>query len=543
MPERGGEPARATPAPVDAVLVRLRDGVRLATDIYLPQPLRGRIPAALVRGCYDKSSAITGATHIAAEVTARGYALVVQDVQGTFGSGGERTPWLHEARDGFDVIDWIVRQSWCDERVVMLGDSYLGFTQWAAAASAHPGLRAIAPRVASQRVPDAWFCADIAAPIGAEWLARWWSGPEATDLALDWRTRPVLEAIPAELANARELHREFLSLNEAELHAAIYPGPLPATRLAIPALHAGAWFDLMTPYQMRDWAAVSNHCPAAGDQFLVMAAEDHTGHPFHPGAVADDAAIAAAGTTRVRRVLDFFDHYLRDTAVAPTARVRYEVAGAGWRVAERWPPPEVQELQLFLTGDASGRALGRRPGRPGELTWVHDPADPVPSPVTVDNDMLAQQLPDEQALHLREDVLAFTTEARPTALDLIGSGAVDLVVASTAPAMHMVATLLDVTPTGAATAITEGIARLDTRYGPASTTVHLAPTAYRVPAGHRLRLALACTRFPRYLVHPGTDDNLWTAVEDRPATQTLTVGGSSGSRLRLGTIPADRPTA
>src|SRR5581483_2448611 len=171
----------------DEVRVRLQDGVRLATDVYLPQPLPGRIPAVLIRACYDKRSSVVQAEQVAAEVTARDYALVVQDVRGTFGSGGERTPWLHEARDGFDVIDWIVRQAWCDERVAMLGDSYLGFTQWAAAASAHPGLRAVAPRVASQRVPDAWFAADIASPVGAEWLATWWSEPGRVEFgAVDW---------------------------------------------------------------------------------------------------------------------------------------------------------------------------------------------------------------------------------------------------------------------------------------------------------------------------------------------------------------------
>ena len=216
LPARWAERLRGPAAPLPGAeehRVRMRDGVRLATDVHLPSPLHGRIPAVLVRLSYDKSGAAPAMAAVAAQLADRGYALVVQDVRGTFRSEGERAPWLHEADDGFDTIDWIVRQSWCDERVAMLGDSYLGFTQWAAAAAAHPGLKAIAPRVASEQVPDAWFAADVASLAGVDWLARWWSGPGmvAGDI-LDLTARPLIDAIPADLRDARTLHREFLSL-------------------------------------------------------------------------------------------------------------------------------------------------------------------------------------------------------------------------------------------------------------------------------------------------------------------------------------------
>lgn len=458
-------------------LVRMRDGVRLATDVHLPSPLRERIPAVLIRQCHDKGRV----SRLAGQLTERGYGVVVQDVRGTFRSDGERTPWFHEADDGFDTIDWVVQQSWCDERVAMAGDAYAGFAQWAAAAAAHPGLRAIAPAAASQRVPHLWFGSDVAVPDGVDWLARWWSGPgKLAGDVLDWSVRPLVDVIPEELENARRLHRELLSLNEAELLAACHPSGPPAKRLRVPALLAGAWRDPLTPKLLRDWSVASSASPAAGHQHLVLASD-----PSEPD-------------------LEFLDHHVRGRGEAPP-RVRYEVVGAGWREADRWPPPEAQELRLHLR---SGGALRGQPGRLGAVRWVHDPAAPVPA----------------GAADERDDVVAFTAAPTEHRLDIVGPVAADVRVASTAPSMHLIATILDLAPDGRARPIAEGIARIDTRYGPATATVHLGSTAYRLPAGHRLRLALASSRHPRYLVHPGTDDNPWTAIEARPSTQTLRTG-------------------
>lgn len=536
-------------APVEGAdehMVRMRDGARLATDVYLPSGLRGRVPAVLVRLCYDKSGARPPIVDIAGFLTDRGYGVVVQDVRGRYRSEGERTPWMHEADDGFDTIDWIVRQGWCDERVAMVGHSYLGFTQWAAAATAHPGLRAIAPRVASERVPRAWFASDVASRDGVEWLARHWSAPGMLEgEILDFAARPLLDIIPAELENARQLHHEFLSFNEAELHAAIYPGELPAARLSIPALHTGAWFDSLMPYQMRDWGVVSSRSLSAGDQYLVMDAVDHMGTPFRfddgTPATGDQAATLER---HLERVAGFFDRYvLGSETLAPLPRVRYEIANGDWREAERWPPHDVRELRLYLEDapqaarSEDGAALAAEPTRRGEVHWTHDPGAPVPSLVELDADALSPLPVDERVVHAREDVLTFTAPAAEQPLDIVGPLAVDVLVASTAPSMHLVAMLADVAPDGRAVLIAEGIAPIDTRYGTASATVQLGSAAYRVLPGHRLRLALASSRFPRYFVHPGTNDNLWTAVEARPAVQTLTTGGPNGSVLRLSTLP------
>jgi putative CocE/NonD family hydrolase len=405
----------------------------------------------------------------------------------------------------------------------MLGDSYLGFTQWAAAAAAHPWLNAIAPRVASEQVPDAWFAADVASLAGVDWLARWWSGPGmvAGDI-LDLTARPLIDAIPADLRDARTLHREFLSLERDELHAAIYPGALPARGLRVPALHTGAWFDVMTPYQLRDWATVTAHAPAAAHQHLVMGAADHDGNPYN----------IATADRHLDRACDFFDLHVRGAERAPLPRVRYELAGGGWHTAPSWPPPEARPLSLALT--ASGALAPRADAAASTLAWTHDPLAPVPSLHADDNIMLATgALPDEAAVHAREDVLTFDAEPVTEPLTLAGPATLTAQATSSAPSAHLVATLCDVGPDGRATQITEGIAWL----GGEDITLRLADSAYVLPAGHRLRLALSGSRFPRWVAHPGVGGNLWTTEERRAARQSVAVGGARPATLTLSVLP------
>lgn len=526
----------------------MHDGVRLATDVYLPRPLAGRVPAVLVRLCYDKAAVRPARQAMVEHFSARGYAVVIQDVRGKFGSPGERMPWLHEARDGYDTVEWLSAQSWCDGRVAMYGHSYLGFTQWAAAAAAHPALRAIAPRAASERVPDAWFARVAASPEGADWLARWWSSAgmfEGEVLDRDAQAPALL--VPDDLPEARRLHEHFLAIDPDALHAAIYPRGRPSATLAIPALHIGAWFDVMSPYQLRDWAAVSRHAPAAQSQQLVMAATDHQCMPFG----ADAATPAVDPLSAVRHQLElasaFFDRFVRGLAPAIRApRVRYEIAGAGWHSAPTWPPPEARERVLYLssaeraTRDADGGELAERPGSRASARWVHDPGRPVPSVFAVDHEMLAAPLPDESAVHARDDVLTFTGQPLDAALDLVGPLALEVRVASSAPSMQLIATLLDVAPTGCATFVSEGIGWIDTSAGEVAATVTLAATAYRLASGHRLRLALAASRHPRYLTHPGSGGDLWRAPARVCATHTLMAGGASGTRLRLSVLDGAR---
>jgi putative CocE/NonD family hydrolase len=169
----------------------MRDGVELATDVYLPDG-QGPWPAVLVRLPYDKNGRYCWMPFIARHFTERGYAFLPQDVRGKFRSGGEVNAFVHEVDDGYDTIQWITEQAWSNGDVGMWGDSYYGYTQWAAIASGHPALKAIVPRVT---VADlfGWLDGDGVAPLyGAHYLAQYWSDGRTHHWTPDWARRPKL---------------------------------------------------------------------------------------------------------------------------------------------------------------------------------------------------------------------------------------------------------------------------------------------------------------------------------------------------------------
>ena len=148
------------PAPLDPRarqhMVPMRDGVHLATDVYLPEGA-GPFPAVLVRLPYDKNGRYCWMpVPRSAIFIARGYAFVPQDVRGKFRSEGEPIAFVNEVPDGYDTIEWIARQPWSNGDVGMWGDSYYGFTQWAAVACGHPALKAIVPRVTFADLDAGW---------------------------------------------------------------------------------------------------------------------------------------------------------------------------------------------------------------------------------------------------------------------------------------------------------------------------------------------------------------------------------------------------
>ena len=166
----------------------MRDGVHLATDVYLPGG-PGPFPAVLVRLPYDKNGRYCWIPFLATHFVARGYAFVPQDVRGRFRSEGEPVAFVNEVPDGYDTIDWIARQPWSNGDVGMWGDSYYGFTQWAAVASGHPALKAIVPRVTFADL-DGWL-EGVTPLYGAHYLGEYWTDHVSHEWTPDWSRRPL----------------------------------------------------------------------------------------------------------------------------------------------------------------------------------------------------------------------------------------------------------------------------------------------------------------------------------------------------------------
>jgi len=531
----------------EQVMVPMRDGVQLATDVYLPDGI-DRAPAILVREPYDKAGRYTYLPHVAPYFTGRGYVFVTQDVRGKFRSEGETVAFVHEVDDGYDTIDWVVAQPWCDGTVGMWGDSYYGYTQWAAVASEHPALKAIVPRVTSADL--GWYPVprDAVIPLYAgEYLATCWLDHWLYSWQIDYGHRPLAEVFDAgfeAIGGRAEGFDRFVeeSLGERPIGDS---GVHPFDVLRIPVLHAGGWFDNLMPDQMHDFLTLIARPEVASLQYLEMDSSDHESYnlEFAPIAPEDDHDVNDDAMARMiprylGGALDFFDVFLQGKS-HHIPRVRWHQGNDTWRTAPSWPPPGARELRLHLTAadratiDADGGGLRDAPDATKTTArWVHDPANLVPSTVVNPFGFLLES-PDESSVEARPDVLTFTTEVLDRRLDLAGPVAVRVGLGSSAPSAHLFAKLVDVRPDGSTLMLVRGQTLVRDPDASRPVQVDLAHIGYRVLPGHRLRLHLASSDFPLYLPHPGTDENPWRAVTGRPSHQTLHVGGASDAFVCL----------
>ncbi|WP_236047248.1 CocE/NonD family hydrolase [Streptacidiphilus fuscans] len=522
-----------SPVPqADALTVRLRDGVRLATDVYLP-PSPGRSPTVLIRTPYDKTRPTGLLPEIADRLTDAGYAVVVQDVRGKVRSEGRAVPFVNELADGWDTLVWITAQPWSNGAVGCWGNSYYGFTARAAAASGHPAVRALAVRLTSADIGGSGSGSGgsgVGSEVGefthrngvfrfgpmVEWLSTTWAGPANLDGAIDWSLPPhqLLAGLPR------------LAVDLGADLGVDFPG-----HGRVPTLHCTGWYDLFQAGQLADWRRAVGSARGRAPQYLVASAGDHMDDLFtrdgrSPDHLTDKTAREAMLDRTLAPVVAFFDRHLRgrDDRLdsVPVPPVRWECAGAGWHAGSEWPPAGAVPVRLHLVARGALRSV---PNPQSQNTcWEHDPADPVP---VTDADwwrpLLA--LPDERAVESRPDVLTFT--GPPLAAPLCLAGPVRLALPlSVGPASgHVVAKLCAVAPDGTSRRILEApqpVTRTDGAYAP--VTVPLGDTGHLLPAGHRLRVQLATSCYPSYL--PG------------PAGRfALRTGGHDGAHLDLTVLP------
>lgn len=538
-------PAEALPLGEPSALatqefVRMGDGVRLATDVYLPDgPGRPR-PAVLIRLPYDKSAPFAFMEPISRVLTADGFAVVVQDVRGKARSEGATEAFIHEVADGHATLDWIVAQPWSDGRVGMFGDSYYGFTQWAAAVSGHPALACMVPRVTSTDIGGDWmhdggvFCLYTM----VEWAIGTWVDAPLYHADIDWSIRPLDAILPAHHGGRRSTSLDRwtgMAPDDPGWRRGIYGASDPLRGIAIPVLHSPGTYDVFRRGQIRDWAALRLG-PAGGAQRLVLDATDHF-DDLHPGDAdpePDFLEDAAAFDRFLPRYLEPARRFLRAHLLADgdddTPPVRVRVAHRGWVEAAEWPPagcrPRVWCLQ-------PGGGLGAAAAATTALTWQHDPSDPVPDPVTDPWRPLLERI-DEAPLHRRGDVHVFRSEAVDRDLDLVGGASLLAIATAEADLAALVATLLDVHPDGRCERISEGACRIGRDAQP--TAIDFGPVAHRLRPGHVLAVAVAASMFPRYLPTLRPTGDPWLAEPGPPIAHRVDLGGSAGARLVLSVL-------
>ncbi len=396
------------------IMVPMRDGVRLATDAWIPAG-EGPHPTLLVRLPYSKDMTTLYAYGLVPNVFTlleAGYAVAYQDCRGTFRSGGEFTPMVNEPDDGAATVAWLLDQPWCDGNIGMYGASYLGIVQWATA-SASGGLKAIAPAVTTtDHYSTPWYSEGGA--LSLHTIHSWTTGMALADeqravgagsgdpqalmdlvgMAAD--PEPHLAVLPV---RARPmLEKQWPWWAEILAHPArdqYWQGLSVADRfedITVPALNIGGWFDIFVSSTVRTFAELRKRggSPEAREgQRLIVGPWDHLNSTgIYPdrrfGLMAD--ALYADLTGAHRR---FFDRWLRGQAdaLAGSAPVRIFVMGLDqWRDELDWPLPDTSYVDYYLhssgranTADGDGQLRAEPPGEQRADTYLYDPLRPVPS--------------------------------------------------------------------------------------------------------------------------------------------------------------------
>ncbi len=570
-------------------MVPMRDGTRLATDIFRPDA-PGRFPALVNRGPYGKEGYLDNPDHSMWYFPKHGYVFVSQDCRARFDSEGDYyDPVFQEALDGWDTVEWAARQPWATGRVGTTGQSYLGATQYTLAGTnpLPPHLGAMAPVSASSDFHQSWvyhtggamewgWMVPYAVHKGRNTLERIGRsdllaqmdeyvlppGNFAQPLTDQWyRHLPLRDWIDRLKETAPYFHEYFDQENDGPYwwRANLLRN---LSGIKIPMFHVSSWYDIFLEGALNSYQAIRDRGAkslARQNQKLLIGPWAHI-RPYTEATSGGCGDIDFGPEARIELheyLLRWFDHWLKDedTGFMEEPPVYLFVMGDNkWRQENEWPLARTNYTRYYLHsgGDANTRrgdgSLSTIP--PGEETpdqYVYDPANPAPTAggntLIIDYGVF-----DQGGVEDRPDVLVYTSEPLERDLEITGPISAKIFAASSAIDTDFTAKLVDLRPDGYAQNIQDGIVRARYRTSAAQPsfiipgrvveyTIDLWATSHVFKAGHRIRLDVSSSNFPRFDRNPNTGAPI--GVDDRleTARQTVHHSGAYPSHVLLPVIP------
>lgn len=519
--------------------VPMRDGVQLSANVFRPaQP--ARVPAILVRTPYDKGTELI--PNFLAFVN-HGYAVVVQDVRGRYESQGTFELFRQEQPDGDDTLNWIADQPWSDGKIGMLGGSYLGIVQWKAALANNPHLKAICPVVSgADDYLDRFYSPGGAMRLGHRllWMAQNLRAPgyQTPDFS-----RYVL-ALPLRMADRAATGQRSAMFQQALNHPAddafwqSISTRKQIEHVRVPVFTIGGWYDSFVESDLEAFSALQKH---SGVHHILIGPWPHNMSMRFPG-----VEFGPESNLPIRRLqFEWFDQWLKgkDTPLLSRPPVQIFVMGINrWREEREWPLERARMVPFYFEGSGHANTLngdGRLGVKPVKHEppdqFVFDPRNPAPTAggaVCCTPKIFPWGPMDQRPVERRRDVLVFSSQPLVTDLEVTGPVRVVLYASTTAPDTDFTAKLVDVFPDGVARNLTDGILRL--RYRKSLEKPELAEPGkvYKITIdagvtsnvflkGHRIRLEISSSNFPRFDRNPNTGTPVADEVRLRKALQTI----------------------
>jgi len=557
-----------------SLMVPMRDGVRLATDLYRPKDATGPLPTILVRTPYNKGANPAGDAS-ARFFASHGYAVVVQDVRGKFASEGQFHVYEGDMTDWSDAFDWIGLQPWSTGKVGTFGCSYLGEGQIIAAQQHHPRhIAAIAQaaggnlgRVGPRR--EFWGSVEGGAfsiSINFGWMPVYGSIDKGArpmpqvDLETFFRTLPEIDMTDRAGSPSWDW-RNFLQRSPDDPWWDQRGYLTGNDSVSVAALHVTSWFDMAEEAieEARIFRTNALNERARTGQYIIVSPTTHCGSEY-AGSEAVSGALPV-GDPRLHyweTYLAWFDRWLNGNvhAIDSLPRVQYYVIGRNeWRRSDRWPIQGMHETSFYLASDGgantsngNGRLSLTAPTDARPDTFTYDPANPVPSRggsiCCTGNPKDVPGSFDNADIEQRPDVLVYTSDHFRDGLELTGPMRAEVYLSSDARDTDLTVKLLDVFPDGRVMNMQEGITRVRYRDGfdqvrlmqPGTVyevPVHLHATSWYLPPGHRLRVEISSSNFPRFDRNLNTGGHNYDETTWRAAKNTIYHSRPHASRLIL----------
>ncbi|MGW2291610.1 CocE/NonD family hydrolase [Streptomyces phaeochromogenes] len=488
--------------------VPIPDGVDLLADRWALKSGGEGIPTALIRTPYGWGGPI-GAL-IARPLAERGFQVLVQSTRGGFGSGGVFDPMRQERTDGLATLDWLVKQHWCGDAIVLYGMSYMGHVQWAVADRLPPQVKAMIPVVTESALTLEFLRADgmsLETPFGWGVLVGTLQRPlvmlrqplQAMKTARALHTLPLGRA-DAALGGRSAYIQDILAHDADDPRWSSFDRRHRVADVTVPVSSIGGWYDIFLPGQLRDFTTLRDAGLLAR---LTVGPWTHT----------------TFGPTPVEEAVEFGLAHARDEQPPPRPPVRLYVTGEEvWRDFESWPPAAYEPRPFHL--QPSG-ALSVEPPQESEPDHSrYDPADSTPAVGGVRMVKDSGRV-DNTTLEARPDVVIYSTPTLERYVEIIGDVSAEIWFRSSLPHVDVFVRLCDIALDGRSWNVCDGLTTLTNADEMQCAAVRLWPTAHRFKRGHRIRVQISSGAFPRYARNTGIGEPRATDVTLRAADQKV----------------------
>jgi len=557
------------------VEAKMRDGTILRADVYRPKS-EEKFPALLERTPYDKRNSAGFAVRAAAQ----GYVVIIQDVRGRYSSDGDWYPFKNESNDGFDTVEWAAALPYSNGKVGMIGGSYVGATQMLTAIAHPPHLAGICPVVTASNYHEGWTYQGGA-------FEQWFNESWTSGLAQDTLNRSVEKNTNAQHGIWKLPLTEYPLFEvpqgspDSGLTRSLAPYFLDwlahpnyddywkrwsieehFSDINVPVLTIAAWYDIFQGGSLRNYIGVKQHGAsdaARRGQRLVVTIGGHAGSGRKIGDVDFGAA---AERDEEDLTLAWYDGLLKGESndFSKAKPVQIFVMGINqWRDEEDWPLARAKETRYFLHSAGKANSLNGDGGLSSTAPkmetadhYAYDPANPAPTvggPLCCDSNHLKPGPRDQRGVEGRNDVLVYSTPAIAQDMEVTGPVTLELFASSSAVDTDFTAKLVDVWPDGFAQNLTEGIVRgryRDSREQPQlmnpgqtyKISMDLWSTSNVFKKGHRLRLEVSSSNFPRFDRNLNTGEDSATGRKPVSATNTIYHDAEHPSALILPVVGA-----